>query len=105
MTRRRLDGDPAQLGELSDSGPAAEAAVAGRLHAAERHLRLVLHRGGVDVADARLDALRELDAARDVAGEDRGRQTVLGIVRELDGLVGRSDAGDRDLRAERLLTK
>ena len=48
----RLDRDPAQLGELVDHRLAAEAAVAGRLDAAERHLRLVVHGRAVDVADA-----------------------------------------------------
>src|SRR5262249_51546469 len=33
-----LDGDPPELGELGDGGLAAEAAVAGVLHAAERYL-------------------------------------------------------------------
>src|SRR3954471_24154253 len=37
-----LDRDPAQLGEAVDSGLAAEAAVARRADAAERHLRLVV---------------------------------------------------------------
>ena len=67
MPRLRLHRDPAQLGELVDGGVAAEASVAGGLHAAERHLRLVVHRRAVDVADARLDALRHLERPRDVA--------------------------------------
>lgn len=40
---RRLDGHPAQLGELVERRLAAEAAIAGALDAAEGHLCLVVH--------------------------------------------------------------
>ena len=62
VARARLDRDPAQLGELLQRGPAAEAAEAARLHAAERHLRLVVHGRAVHVADAALDAARQVES-------------------------------------------
>src|SRR5688572_28219118 len=61
MPRLGLDRDPSQLGEGIDAGLAAEAAVARRLHPAERHLRLVVHGRAVDVADARLDPPGDLE--------------------------------------------
>src|SRR5579875_24218 len=60
LARLVLDGDPAQLGELLGRPFAAEAAPAAGLDAAERHLRLVMHGGVVDVADAALDPSRQL---------------------------------------------
>src|SRR5581483_7864896 len=98
-----LDRDPAQLGELVDAGFAAKATVARSLHASERHLRLVMHGRSIDVADSGLDLLRQLDASSNVASEDRRGKAVLGVVRELYGLLGRLDARDRHLRAEGLL--
>ena len=68
------DGDPAQFGEGLDPGLAAEAAVARGAGSAERHLRLVGDGRAVDVADAGLDAPRDLQAARRVAGEHRRRR-------------------------------
>src|SRR4051794_37229436 len=50
-----LHADPAQLGELVDRGAAAETSPARVLDAAERHLRLVVHRLVVDVDDARVE--------------------------------------------------
>src|SRR6185295_6816036 len=74
------DRHPAQLGEAVDAGLAAEAAVTGIADAAEGHLRLVRDGRSVDVADARLDPPRDPEAARGVAGEDRGRQAVSAVV-------------------------
>src|SRR6185437_9730078 len=105
MARRRLDRDPTQLGELVDPGLAAEAAVAGRFHAAEGHLRLIVDRRTVDVADPRLDALRQLQCAADIFAENRRGQAVLGVVRQLHRLIGGLHAGDRHLRPEGLLAE
>src|SRR5258705_220631 len=78
------DGDPAELGEGVDPGFAAEASVTRGADAAERHLRFVLNRRAVDVANARSDAPRDPEAARDVAGEDRCGQAVLAVVGDAD---------------------
>jgi hypothetical protein len=78
MPRAVLYGDPEQLGEFVDRGLAAEAAIAGGFHAAERHLRLIMHRRAVDVADAALYALRHRQRPADIAAENRGGQAVLG---------------------------
>src|SRR5882724_5090295 len=53
---RAFDRDPPEIGELVDHGLAAKPAIAARLHAAERHLRLVGDGGAIDVANAALDA-------------------------------------------------
>jgi hypothetical protein len=56
VPRRRLHRDPAQVGELRDAGLAAEAAHPAAFDAAERHLRFIVHRGRIDMADARKPA-------------------------------------------------
>jgi len=50
-------------------------------------------------------ALGERETARDVAREDGGRQSVLGVVRERDRLIGAARARDRDLRREGFLAE
>src|SRR5207248_7152828 len=65
-----LHGDPAKLRELVNHRLPAEASPAGVLDAAERHLRLVADRLVVDVDDARLEQLREREAAIGVGRED-----------------------------------
>src|SRR6185503_11208529 len=74
-----LHGNPAQFGKGVDPGLAAESAVPRVLHAPEWHLRLVVHRRAVDMADPGVDAIRNLPRARDVAPEYRSRQAV-GVV-------------------------
>ena len=101
--RLGLDGDPAELGELVDRRLAAEAPVAAGLDAAEGHLRLVVDGRPVDVANARFDLLRHPQPAAEVAGEDRRRQAVFGVVGDLDRLLLAVDPDDGDHRPERLL--
>jgi aryl-alcohol dehydrogenase-like predicted oxidoreductase len=101
----RLHGDPAQLRELVDRGLPAEAAVARALHAAKRHLRLVVHGGTVHVANARVDAPGDIECARQIATEDGRRQAVLGVVGERHGFIHRRDTRDRDLWAEGFVTE
>jgi hypothetical protein len=55
------------------------------------------------VADARLDLARDLQPTGGIAGEDRGRQAVLGVVRDADRVVLVSGADPRDDGAEALL--
>ena len=100
---RVLDRDPAKLGELVDCRSAAEPPVAASLGAAERHLRLVVHRGTVDVADSRLHPLGDLQCAQHVAPEHSRRQPVLGGVRDAHRFVDALDANDAQHGAERLL--
>src|SRR5690348_13490741 len=98
LAGKGLDGDPAQLGELIDARHAAEAAITGSAHAAERHLRLVVHRGAVDVAHSGADLARDAQPARRIAGEDRSREPILAVVGDADGVclvLGRDDADDR----------
>src|SRR5690348_9605991 len=74
------DGDPAQLGEGLDPGLTAEAAVAGGADAPEGHLRLVVHRRPVHVADARSNAPCDAKTARGIAGEHCRRKAVVAVV-------------------------
>src|SRR5262249_1683420 len=82
-----LNGDPSKRGEFLDARLAAEASVAGRLHAPERHLRLVVDRCAVDVADAALDLLRHLQRASDIAPEHCGGQPIFGVVGDRDCFI------------------
>src|SRR5512133_471686 len=101
--RSGSDGDPAELGELVDDRGAAEAAEAALLDAAERHLRLVADGLVVDVDDARVDPLRELEAAVRVAGDETRREPVARRVRARDRFVRVVDDLDRRDRPERLV--
>ena len=49
---------PLEFGELRNPRFPAEASIARRLCPAERHLCFIVYGGSVDMADARLDALR-----------------------------------------------
>src|SRR4051812_47216430 len=63
------DRQPSQIRELLDGRLAAEAAIAGTLDAAERHVRLVMDGWPVDVADAGLEARRDGHRPLNVAAE------------------------------------
>src|SRR6266498_298848 len=92
-----LDRYPAELGELVSRGGGAEAAPAAVLDAAERHLRLVVHRLVVDVDDARLQRLRQGEPPVRIGGQDAGGQSVAGRVRPGHrrlGAVHHLDGGD-----------
>ena len=87
MSGLALNRDPAQLGETVYAGLAAETAVSGRAHPAEGHLRLVVHGGAVDVADARSDPAGDGEPSRRIACENGGRQAIVAIVRHADGVL------------------
>src|SRR5512134_2111966 len=91
MTAAALERDPARLGELVDTRTAAVSAEAAPTHAAERHVRLVVHGAVVDVRHAGVQSARDREAALLVARDDAGREAVLGVVRDLDGLVDAAD--------------
>ena len=82
VPRPGLHCEPAQLGELGDAGAPAKTAVARGLYAAERHLRLILYRGRIDVTNSTLDTLGELDPPRNIERENSGREAVLGVIRK-----------------------
>ena len=73
VPRTVLDRDPAQFGELVDRRLAAEPPIARRLDAAKRHLRLVMNRGPVNVANAAFDARGHPHGAAYIAAEHRRR--------------------------------
>ena len=74
------------------------------LDAAERHLRLVVHGRAVDVADARVDALRATLNARAMSRPNTAaRQAVLVVVGAGDRLLDAVHAHDALHRAEGLL--
>src|SRR5262245_56338134 len=102
MSPATLERYPAHLGELVDAGASAVAAEAAPPNSAERHVRLIVDRAVVDVRHAGIEAPRDRETPLLVARDDAGREPVLGVVRDRDGLV---DAGDGDHgcdRAERL---
>ncbi|ABA49037.1 hypothetical protein BURPS1710b_1050 [Burkholderia pseudomallei 1710b] len=103
VARSRLHGDPAQIGELGDARLAAEVAEAAVLHAAERHLRLVVNGRPVHVADPRFDPRGNAHRARDVAAEHRRRQAERVVVRARDRRLLARDAHDALHRPERFL--
>src|SRR3954470_6209358 len=70
-TLRAPHGDPPELRELVERGPAAEAPEAARLDAAERHLGLVVDRRAIDVTDARFDPSGHVERPRHVLAEHR----------------------------------
>src|SRR5690242_17681248 len=78
LPRKLLDRDPPQFSEFLERGTAAEAPEAAGLHAAERHLRLVVDGRVVDVTDTALDPLCKLESGRHVFAEDRGAESVFG---------------------------
>lgn len=105
MARLRFHGDPAQFGEAVDASLATEFAIARRLGAAEGHLRFVMHGRAVDVADARLDLTRDVQAACRVAGKDRGGEAIFSVVGKDDGVRFVAGADDADDRAETFVAK
>src|SRR6185312_8386832 len=50
----------------------------------------------VDPGDAVLEAGRYLHGTADIAGPDRGGETVFGVIGPLDGFLGIGEARDRD---------
>ncbi len=98
-----LDRYPAKLGKFRNACLAAKASVARSPDAAEGHLRFVMHRRTVDMADTGANLPGDLQAARRISGKDGSRQAVLAVVGNSDGvsLVLRTD--NRDDRPEALL--
>src|ERR1700755_2991324 len=96
----RVDPDPlAEVLEAVGAGPSPPRV----LDAAHRRVDFVVDRGRVDVDDPVLDLLRELEAPVDVAGEDRGGETVGDPVRRSRRLLVAVDRLDDAERAEGLL--
>src|SRR3954454_18589134 len=87
-----------------DAVPAALAAVAGLLVAAERGGRVEAVEG-VRPDDARAHALRHPEDARALLRPDAGAQAVGRVVRLLDRLVRRAEGEDAQHRAEDLLLR
>ena len=89
MAGQRFHRYPAQLGKLVDTGLAAEPTISRSTNAAERHLRLIVHRWSIDMAHAGADLTRDQQATGGVAGKHGGSQTVLTVIGKPDriGLV------------------
>ncbi len=100
---RVVDVHRLDLAELLDaSGAGLAEPVAGVLRAAERQRDLGADRRCVDVHDAGVDAVDELQRRVDVARVDRGGQPVLGRVDDVDGLVLVADLDHREHGTEHL---
>src|SRR5437870_4415112 len=101
---REVDVDRLPLGERVERGVTGLAvAVAGLLPAAEWQVRLGARRAGVDVDDARLEVAHRPEGRVRVAGEDRRRQAVVGLVERGHRLGVAIDRDDRQDRPEDLL--
>src|SRR5262249_49338407 len=85
--RREVEAPHLQLGHLLDGVPRAFLAEARFLQPAIGHEVGAPLRPPVDVQVARLHLARELPRRLQILGEDAGGQTVVGVIRERDGLV------------------
>src|SRR5579863_6205632 len=103
MAGLRFDRNPAQFRELLDARFAAKASVAGRAHTAEWHLRFVVYGRSIDVANPRANLTGNAQATRRVASEYRGRQPVLAVIGDADGIGFVFGANDSDHGAETLV--
>src|SRR5690348_7425948 len=82
MPRLRLQRDPTQFRELIDTRITAEAPVARSPNSTKRHLRLIVHRWAVDMADAGTNLACYTQATGHVTGKHSGRKSVLAVVGE-----------------------
>src|SRR6478672_10697382 len=103
LLRLALNHRPVDVGELLEGGVAPEPSPATLLHPAERHLRFIVDRRVVHVADPGLDPLCDVEGRRDVAAEHRTREAVIGVVRGPDRVLDVLVFEDRHDRAEGLL--
>jgi len=71
IPRLRFDRDPAHLRERIDPRLAAKSAIARILDTPERHLRLIVYGGAVDVANAGVDLWRHAQASGGITRENR----------------------------------
>src|SRR5882762_11095157 len=102
---RGLDGDPAQVREFADRCFSSEPSVATGFDPAKGHLRLIMHGGTIDVADAGFDALGDFKSTGNIAAEHSRRQTVLAVVRQPDGFVHGMEAGYGNARPKGFFPK
>lgn len=87
MQRSVLQRDPSQFGEFRNARRAAKTAVTGGLHSTERHLRLVVNGGSVDVANAAFDASGYRECFCLIPAENSCGKTKLGFVGDTDCLI------------------
>ena len=95
MLLRILDGDPSEVGKFGDRRLTAEPSIAAGAHAAERHLRLVVHRRPIDMANAGINFTRNLERAVDILAEYGRGQTILRVICKLDGMTRSRDETTR----------
>src|SRR5471030_499497 len=95
LTLRCLNGDPAQFTKCLNSSAAAKTSPTTTLHSTERHLRLVMYRRAIDMADARLYAPGDAPSLRQVSREHGSAKAVWIVVRAGNRLVLSIDAYDR----------
>lgn len=72
---------------FSQTLKSVESTKTGLLRSTMRQIRLIVHGHRVDMHSTSLDLLRNLDASLQVLGEDCRRQTILGVIRNLDGFL------------------
>src|SRR4029077_16942606 len=98
MPTASLNGDPPEFGEFLEGRTRAEPPEAAVTYTPEWHPRLVVHGRPIDVADAGFDPLGQFKRGCHIRTEDCARQSVAGVVRDLDRgflRIGRDDGRDR----------
>lgn len=98
MSGRAPDGDPPQLAEFFKRGPSAKSPPAAILLPAERHLRLVMNRRAVDVANSKFQPLGDPQRFAHITAENRAGKSVRRIVRDarrVIRIVGQNNRNDR----------
>ena len=74
------DRDPTHLGELLESCVPAKSAPPAVFTSAKGHLRLIVNRGAVTVADAGFEALGKFHCLAGIAAEHGAGEAVLGVI-------------------------
>ena len=80
MAGPSFDRYPAEVGELGYDCLTTEAAVSAGFDSAEGHLCLVANCGAIDVAHPGLDSFCDHQRTGDIAAEDCGGETKLGVI-------------------------
>src|SRR6202044_2932935 len=90
--------DPTRFRECFYAGSTAKSTVARPLESSERHLGFVVHCRPIDMTHAGLNLSCDSQSPRGVLGKHCGRQSVIGLVGQADGMRLVLRAHDRHYR-------
>src|ERR1039458_8767159 len=97
---RSAECHPSKLSEFLKAGFCAESTVGAGLDSAERHLRLIVNGGAIDMADSGFETLGHSEGLVHVAAEDGTRQAVRRVIGDANGVLGVLCNDQRHNRAE-----